>query len=231
MLDQAFEALKTFDWGSDYNALKPIDEAIVATAGDAAARKELETKLAEALKQDLSYAAQDFLFRKLRIVGTAASVPAIAPFLTNEKTSHMARYALELMEVPEAAAALREALGKVSGKLRIGVISSLGDREDPEAVPALAALLSEDAETAAAAAYALGNIGTVEAGKALVNATGVPAEAAEKVAHAALTCADKLVKAGNKAEALAIYKKLAAQNLPKHVKLAATRGMLTAAAN
>ncbi|RMG03952.1 MAG: hypothetical protein D6741_01740, partial [Planctomycetota bacterium] len=215
MLDQAFEALKTFDWGSDYNALKPIDEAIVATAGDAAARKELETKLAEALKQDLSYAAQDFLFRKLRIVGTAASVPVIASFLTNEKTSHMARYALELMEVPEAAAALREALGKVSGKVRIGVISSLGDREDAEAVPALAALLSADAETAAAAAYALGNIGTVEAGKALVGATGVPAEAAEKVAHAALVCAEKLVKAGKKAEALAIYKKLAAQNLPK----------------
>ncbi|RMF97594.1 MAG: hypothetical protein D6741_09970, partial [Planctomycetota bacterium] len=74
-------------------------------------------------------------------------------------------------------------------------------------------------------------IGTVEAGKALVGATGVPAEAAEKVAHAALVCAEKLVKAGKKAEALAIYKKLAAQNLPKHVKLAATRGMLTSAAN
>ena len=32
MLDQAFEALKTYDWGTDPNALKPIDEAVIAHA-------------------------------------------------------------------------------------------------------------------------------------------------------------------------------------------------------
>jgi len=46
MLDQAFEALKTYDWGKDLNALKPIDEAAITTRDDAAARKELETRLA-----------------------------------------------------------------------------------------------------------------------------------------------------------------------------------------
>ena len=50
MLDQAFDALKTYDWGTDRNVLKPIDEAVVATHGDAAARQELETRLAAVLK-------------------------------------------------------------------------------------------------------------------------------------------------------------------------------------
>ncbi len=38
MLDQAFEALKTYDWGTDRKALDPIDDAVVATHGDDAAR-------------------------------------------------------------------------------------------------------------------------------------------------------------------------------------------------
>ena len=35
MLDQAFEALKTYDWGQDKAVLNPIEEAVVATYGDA----------------------------------------------------------------------------------------------------------------------------------------------------------------------------------------------------
>ena len=46
MIDEAFEALKTYDWGVEPKVLNPINEAIVATHGDADARKELETRLA-----------------------------------------------------------------------------------------------------------------------------------------------------------------------------------------
>ena len=42
-VEKAFEALKTYDLGQDRNLLKPIDDAVVATHGDAAARKDLET--------------------------------------------------------------------------------------------------------------------------------------------------------------------------------------------
>ena len=41
-VDKALETLKTYDWGADRNALKPIDQAIIATHGDAVARKALE---------------------------------------------------------------------------------------------------------------------------------------------------------------------------------------------
>ena len=43
---------------------------------------------------------------------------------------------------------------------------------------------------------------------------------------ASLACAEALLADGKKAEALAIYKGFASDDQPKHVRLAATRGML-----
>ena len=43
MLDQAFEALKTYDWGTDRKPLEEIDEAVIASHGDAAARRNWKT--------------------------------------------------------------------------------------------------------------------------------------------------------------------------------------------
>ena len=77
-VDKAFDALKTYDWGTDRNVLKPIDDAVVASHGDAGARKALETRLAAVLKTDASRAAKDFVCRKLSLIGTAACVPTVA---------------------------------------------------------------------------------------------------------------------------------------------------------
>ena len=227
MLDQAFEALKTFDWGTDRNALNPIDEAIVTTHGDAAARKELEARLAAVLKTDVSRDAKDFVCRKLMVIGTAASVSALAELLPQQDHSHMARYALERIPVSEAAQAMRDALPTLSGELKVGVIGSLGVRQDAASVPVLAALLSDsDTAVARAAAYALGAIRNSEASQALLEAK--PTDAAVKAAttDASLACAETLLADGKKAEALAIYKGFASGDQPKHVRLAATRGML-----
>ena len=135
MLDQAFEALKAFDWGTDRNALNPIDEAIVTTHGDAAARKELEARLAAVLRTDVSRDAKDFVCRKLMVIGTAASVSALAELLPQQDHSHMARYALERIPVSEAAQAMRDVLPTLSGELKVGVIGSRGVRQDGERGP------------------------------------------------------------------------------------------------
>ena len=37
MLDQAFETLKTYDWGTDRKPLLEIDAAVIASRGDDAA--------------------------------------------------------------------------------------------------------------------------------------------------------------------------------------------------
>jgi HEAT repeat protein len=242
-LDAAFDALRTFDWGTgitipeagkppeDAGVLAPIDEALVAAHADAAAEKALEVGLAGVLTTDAPRAAKDFVLRKLRMIGTAESVPAVAALLLDKDLSHMARYALELNSAPEAAAAIREALPAAQGPQKVGMIGSLGKRRDAASVGALVPLLADaDTQIATAAAAALGAIGTSAAAKALSECVEkAPAGVTASAIDACLICAERLLAAGQKAEAVAIYKSLGGEDQPKHVRMAATHGMLVAA--
>lgn len=229
MLDQAFDTLKTLDWGQDTKSLSALDGAIAASHGDAAKRKELEDRLLGVLKSDAPLDAKQYVCRKLMILGTVASVPTLSRLLSDKQLAHMARYALERITAPEAAAALRDSLSKLAGALKVGVITSLGTRKDAASVPALSELLGEgDFAVARAAAFALGSIRTAEAAKAL-SASKPAAEVKTAVTDASFACAESLLSAGKNVDALVIYKGLAAGDPPKHVKLAATRGMLACA--
>jgi len=61
--DQAFEALKTYDWGQEPKLVAPIEEAIIASEGNAAQRRELETRLAAVLQSDVPYDAKQYTGR------------------------------------------------------------------------------------------------------------------------------------------------------------------------
>lgn len=231
-VDKAFETLKTYDWGADRNALKPIDQAIIATHGDAAARKALEERLVEVLTGDASRSAKDFVCRKLRTVGTARSVKALAGLLRAEETSHIARYALERIPDDKALDAMRDALPKVSNKLKAGIIGSLGVRRDEKSVRAIAKFLGDsDVLVARAAAHSLGLVGSLDAAKALHAFAGkAPANMKLPVADARLACAEQLLADGKKSDAVSLYKALKSEDQPKHVNVAAMKGMLAAAA-
>jgi len=225
MLDQAFDALKSYDWGMDPKVLQPLDEAIVTTRGDAAARKELEAKLVAALKSATTRDAKDVVCRALRAIGTATAVPALAELLADDKLSHMARYALERIPAPEAGQAMLAALAKVSGKVKVGLITSLGVRGGDASILPLEALLADrDAAVAKAAACALGVIGSLAAAKALVT-TKPNTTIKAAVADATMACAEKLLAGGNKVAAKASYEKVLADNPSKPVQQAATRGL------
>lgn len=229
MLDQAFEALPKYDWGMDPKTLQPIDAAVVAAHGNEAASKDLESRLIAVIKGESTRDAKDYTCRQLRLIGTKECVPALAALLPQEENSHMARYALERIPAPEATTALREALSNVSPALQVGVISSLGVRQDAESVSALAALLgAADIAVARAAAFALGDISTEEASKVLAAAKPA-AEVKSATTDASLSCAQALLAGGKKTEALMIYKGLNGDDQPKHVRLAATRGILACA--
>ena len=230
-VDKAIDSLKTYDYGTDRSTLKPIDDAVVASFGKAEARKELETKLAAVLSTSASRNAKDYCCRILRVIGTAECVPALAALLGDKELSHSGRYALQSIPAPEAGKALRDALSTTSGSLKIGVIGSLAARRDAECVAAMATCLTDtDKAIAGAAAHALGAIGTVEASKALTDSVKTAsAEVKPSIADACLECAERLLKGGDKSTAISVYKSLSGEDEPKHVRLAATRGMLSAA--
>jgi HEAT repeat protein len=231
-VDKAFNTLKTYDWGSDRDALNPIDEAINATHGDTAARMALEKRLIDALEGGLSRSAQDYVCRRLRIIGTAQSVPALAALLANEETSHIARYALERIRNQKATGALRSALPKVSNKLKPGLIGAMGMRRVKRSVNLISGFLgNSDLDVARSAAHALGLIGTPAAAKALsAFAKTAPAAMKIPVADASLLCAEQLLADGEKAQAIALYTALKGEGQPQQVKVAAMKGLLTAAA-
>jgi hypothetical protein len=230
-LDKALETLKTYDWGADRESLKPIDQAIIDTHDDAAARKALEKSLVDALAGGISRSAQDYVCRKLRIVGTSQSVEALAALLVAEDTSHIARYALERIPDEKAAKAMRDALPKVSKKLKPGIIGSLGVRRDKKSIRVFSKLLGDsDIQVAKAAAQSLGLIGTSAAAKELSKfAKKASANMKLPVADACLVCAEQLLADGEKSEAVALYKELKGDDKPSHVKAAAVKGILTAA--
>ena len=230
-VDAAIKSLKTYDWGVERKTLNPIDDAVIATHTDAAGRKKLEKDLVDMLASGVSRSAQDFICRRLRVIGTDQAIKALTALLTDEKTSSIARFALSEIPGDVALDALRTALPKVSAKLKPGFIGSLGVRRDKKSVAAIAKLMGDsDMMTARAAAHSLGVIGSPEAGKALCACAGkAPANIKVSVADACLLCADQLLADGNKTAAIAIYKGLKGTDQPKHVKVAAMKGMLTAA--
>jgi len=230
-LDASFEALAAFDWGGDPKPLADIDAAVAAAPGDAPLLAELEKRFAAVLGSSASQAAKQYACRKLSLVGTAASVPALRGLLADKDESHIARVALERIAAPEATAALRMALESVAGDLKIGMLSSLAAKRDEASVPAIAALVTGDSALAAAAAEALGLLATPEAAAALAaaKANGVTAE---RVVDARLACAEALAKAGDKAAARAIYEAVGKEvgdapttNRGRAVRMACQRGL------
>ncbi|MBS0209147.1 MAG: HEAT repeat domain-containing protein [Planctomycetes bacterium] len=227
MLDDALAALKEYDWGTELAPLAPLEDALAAAHGNAAATRALEAKLVEVLTSDVSRDAKDYICRKLTVIGSAASVPALAALVVKPDHAHMARFALEQSSAPEAAQALRDAAGKTSGGVRVGIVGSLGARQDAAAVGLLKGLLGDsDAATARAAALALGAIGTAEAAAALQAVAKSAGSNQTNVVDALLHCAESLLAGKNSSAALAIYQALAGDGQARLTRLAATRGIL-----
>jgi HEAT repeat protein len=162
--------------------------------------------------------------QRLAVVGTKESVPALAGLLADETLNLYARTALEGIPDPAADEALREAADKLTGRQLVGVLDSIGQRKDAQAVELLKRKLADaDATVASAAAGALGRIGDPASAEALKTALAAKADA-PGVADACLACAEGLAAAGKKDEAVALYAAVAEADVPKHLKIAALRG-------
>lgn len=197
-------------------------------AADKAAAKEKEAKLLAVLKSDAPQHEKAAACRELGVYGSADAVPVLAGMLGDEKMSHMARYALEPNPSPAVDQALRDALGQVKGRPQLGVIGSLGVRKDAKAVGPLSELLgSADADTAQAAARALGKIGTADAAKAIQTALPKTAEGnVVAFCEGLFRCAEALAAKGQKDQATALYDQLRAMKGPHQAITGGIRGAI-----
>lgn len=166
--------------------------------------------------------------QRLRMIGTAKAVPALAALLNDEHLSQAARHSLEGLSDPEAGAALRAALGNTSGLLKAGIIDSLGWRGEPSAVPLLAPLLNDSEGTiAATAAGALGRIGGTAAIEALTGRRdAASANVRPAILESLLKCAERSLANNDTSEAAGIYRTLNDSKYPVQVRTAAWRGLI-----
>jgi HEAT repeat protein len=199
-----------------------------------AAEPDEELRLIQVLQSTTAGPGEkDAACARLKFIGTALCVPALATLLTDDQLSHSARYALEPMQLPEASRALLDALGKTKSELRVGIINSLGVREEKDAVTALVQLLRDpENETAEASARALGQIGGTEAVTALRASARNPGTALHEAAvDALLRCANRMLVSGQRSGALAIFEQLDVPKEKDSVRVAAFRGRVAATGN
>lgn len=188
-----------------------------------------EDQLISVLQSSQSADDKDEACLRLKWIGTAKSVPALAELLTDDKLSQTARNALESMKGPEAEDALLQALNKTTGSNQVGIINSLGQRRDRKAVPDVIKLLpSADAQVAVAATEALGKLGGADALQALQTAWDGSSAGALHDAEddALLASANSLLTSGDHGAAAKIYRELYDHEKDDAIRLAAFRGLI-----
>ena len=223
-------ALESLTYSGDQSSLEALDRELRGAGRDVRKLANLEERLVALLRRtEPTFAARQAAGQRLALV--LASAPAgplrpatartLAGMLAEERDTDLARQVLEQVPGPAAERLLLDALPKTSGRLRLGLIDSIGRRRDAGAVTALAALLTDnDLATVKAAATALGRIGTVAAEAALRGASTGPSAI---IGTARLEAAAHLPAA----EAVAVLRALEADTqLPIPVRTGAFRLLL-----
>lgn len=211
-INTAMEGLRSYDFGRSTDWPWAVERLVNDTHGQPDLRRRLESELAMALDSDASVAAKQFICEKLWIIGTEASVPAVARALASRDTHivEAACYALSSQTHPAAGKALREALGKARGLSLVAVINQIGDRRDRKSTTRLGVLATDsDPAIAEAAIAALGKIGTQDAARTLSRlSNGLDAGRSVAAAHALLQCGGELGRYGKASDASAVYLRL-----------------------
>lgn len=191
---------------------------------------EVETQQLSILRSEAPPGEKAVACKRLAIDGTYHSVPDLARLLGDPQLASWARIALEAIPGPEADEALRTAAGELQGLLLTGAINSIAVRRDPRAVETLVPRLGDaDPEVAAAAAVALGHIGTPQAAAALRKSLTLdPAPVRSAVALGCVLCAEARYAGGDSPAAIEIYDEVRAADVPRQRVLEATRGAILA---
>ena len=225
-LDAVFTQMAAYQAGGDRSALAKLDEWLRQPTAGPAFRSEVERRLIRLIRGKATPAGIEEACRRLSLIGTEASVPALERLLAAPATAEMARYALERIPGRAASQALRNALAKAEGELQISLMNSLGARRDAGAVPALQRLAqSPDEAVAAAAILALGQTGTSAACRALDRIAPKPGALESSFWDARLRCAARLADSGGRSAAYESYARIHGAASSSLVRAAALKEM------
>jgi len=227
-LEAILEKLAQYRHNQDHDTVLELQAYIRAHRQTPAGRAECERLLLALLQGEATADGKWEACRQLRSLGSDASVPVLAKMLMLENTSEMARYALEKIPGTAADRVFLDALRSSSGKIRLGLISSLGHRGSGQAVADLARIAGgPDQAAAKAAVAALGRIATEDAAHSLIRFLGAEKERIRIVAAGSLLrCAETFHAAGETDLAFQFYRQLLGSDISISTSRAALQGLI-----
>jgi len=219
-----------YDYGKSRELLASLRELVKTSLDSPALAHQIEKEMILFLDSDATFAGKQFVCEQLSIIGTKDAVPTLTKMLSDDKYYDIVFFALQRIPDPAVDSALREALSKSEHKVKIGVINSLGERQDVKAVVQLEKLVyDEDLQIALSAATALGKIADSGAREALKKARSkTTGEVRACVLDAYLKCADYLLEAGNTSQATSIYRDVYDSEDLVQTRAAALHGLVRA---
>lgn len=226
-INSLLDTIAKYNQGDSRLALLELEDLVNHSTASLADKKHLADLIAPRLATSATNDAKMFLCRQLHTGGSPSHVPALAPLLTDEKLSHMARYALQRIPGAEARDALHTALHQTTGKTLVGVINSVGLRADPTSAAQLSPFLQDpDTNAALAAADALGYIPTVATLKAIdIGYNTASPKLTARLNLAAIQAAQGLQKRGRNNAPTMVYERLIASSYPDNIRIACLTGL------
>jgi len=230
-LDEILKRLATYEGGLNSEAFWSLRNYVLTYKDVAEVKLACEERLLAFLDSQATSVAKMAVCRQLRVVGGEKSVPVLEKMLLQKEISDIARYALEKIPGDAADKVLLKALPNSKGDIKLGIISSLGQRKTQAAVSMLGALiLDSKKDIASAAVFSLGRIGGKEAAGLLTTALGkTKGEPQAQIGSALLVCAEDFMALKNADAASGIYNQLLGLKLPAALRRAAMSGKIVAA--
>jgi len=133
-IDATLAAAARYRYGDERKPLHAVQQLVVqanSLAGDAgsAFRARLADRMAVLLTaRDATAAAKAFVCGQMADIATEKQAPALAALLADKETADAALQALARIPGPAVDRILRDALGTLTGSLKIGAVSAIGER-------------------------------------------------------------------------------------------------------
>jgi HEAT repeat protein len=233
-IDALMEIISKYEFGMDRTALTEFAGIVTDELNNDEDLDMLEKKMLDFVQSDATFDGKQFICTQLSLAGSEKSVKPLLNLLKDPETSDMARFAIDRIPGKAADDALIDAVKNNSDdNIKIGAVSSLGNRRAASGVDVIAEQLkSDNKKLAAAAASALGMIGNEEAAMIIYsNLQNSDEEVRILLADSYLKCADNILAMNNRSVAEKIYRQILESEKDISIKQAALDGVLKTTAN
>ena len=227
LLKKNLAEISQYEYFQSRESHKEVRQFVSLATQSQKATQRIEKELVKLLNSNATLSGKQFICHLLADIGSTESVNTLASMLYDSNTVEMARFALEKIPSKLVDEVLRNALINLDGRVKIGIINSLGKRKNEESVSQIKKLIyHSDSEIARAAIAAIGKIANDQAITILQEEKNNDShELHEYILYALLDCADTLLIQYENKRAYSIYKELFAISEKFPLRYAALKGM------